>query len=177
MDKMVEQVVKRKKGSKDFMKKALTIVVILLLLVTCYFLGIIVNFYFFTIGLFILIASIYVVWYIFTSLNVEFEYSIVGGTINIAKIIAKRKRKRILNFEASKIEDMKEYHGEDFDARVYSHVYDVRGAHSTDAPYVATLNTEKHGRTALIFNPSPDFLEAMKPHLPRQIVVNLFYKR
>lgn len=177
MDKMVEQVVKRKKGTKDFMKKVLTIVVILLLLLTCYVLGMVVNFYFLTIAFFIIIGSIYVVWYIFTSLNVEYEYSIVGGTINIAKIIAKRKRKRLLNFEASKIEEMKEYHGEDFDARVYGHVYDLRGADSIDTPYVATVNTDKHGRTALIFNPSRDFLEAMKPHLPRQIVVNLFYKR
>lgn len=177
MDKMVEQVVKRKKGSKDFFKKVLTIAVILLLLLTCYVLGMLVNFYFLTIALFILIGSTYVVWYIFTSLNVEYEYSIVGGTINIAKIIAKRKRKRVLNFEASKIEDMKEYHGEDFDARIYGHVFDFRGADSTDAAYVATVSTDKYGRTAFIFNPSKDFLEAMKPHLQRQIVVNLFYKR
>ena len=178
MDAMVEQVVKKKKEKKDLMVKLLTITIVVLLPVICFFLAPLINFYFLMIGFFLLLGGIYVAWYVFSNLKVEYEYSIVSGSITISKIMSKRKRKGIVNFEASKIEELYEYDNRDFDTRMFSHIFSACGAASPDyKTYAAVITTEKYGRSVLLFTPNEKFLLAMKPYLSRQIVVNLFYKR
>ena len=92
--------------------------------------------------------------------------------------MSKRKRKGIVSFEASKIEELYEYDNRDFDTRMFSHIFSACGADSPDyKTYDAVITTEKYGRSVLLFTPNEKFLLAMKPYLSRQIVVNLFYKR
>lgn len=177
MDILVEQIEKRARSSKTLLIKIGTVAGILLLIFLCLVLSVVINFYFAVIAMFIVIASFYIIWYVFTSQNVEYEYSIISGTITIAKIIAKRKRKRVIVFETSKIEDMFEYDNRDFDTRLYSHIYDVRGETSGCETYAAVTLTEKHGRSVVLFNPNERFLEAMKPYLQRPLVLRLFYKK
>lgn len=177
MDKFVEQIEKKPKNPKDLMIKLATITGIILLVLTCIALATIVNFYFAMIAFFVLLGGIYVIWYVFSLLKVEFEYSIVGGSITISKIMSKRKRKTLVTLETSKIEDFFKYDNRDFDARLYSHIYDARGISSGSQAYAATFGTESKGRCVLLFTPNEDFLQAMKPHLSRQIAVNLFYRK
>ncbi|MCQ4021487.1 MULTISPECIES: DUF6106 family protein [unclassified Ruminococcus] len=178
MDTMVEQVVKKKKDKKDLLIKIITISALILIPFTCFMLAPIINFYFIMIGFFLLLGGIYVAWFIFSNLKVEYEYSFVSGSMTISKIMSKRKRKNIICFETSKIEELIEYDNRDFDTRLYSHIYSACGVDSTDyKTYAAVITTEKHGRSVLLFTPNEKLLQAMKPHLPRQIVVNLFYKR
>lgn len=177
MEKYAEYIIKRKKTSKDLMTKVIAVLAYILIPLTFVALGYLINFYFIMIAFFVLIGGIYILWYVFSSLKVEYEYSVVDGTFNVAKIIAKRKRKRIVTFEVSKIEDLIVYDNRDFDTRVYSHVFDTTGETSVGKSYAATIMTEKYGKSVLLFTPNEKVLEAMKPHLSRQIVVNLFYKR
>ena len=177
MDQLVEQIVKREKRAKDTMIRIITILGFFLLPLICIGLGYVVNFYFIVIAFFVFIGGIYVVWYIFSSLRVEYEYSIVSGTATVSKIIDKRKRKGIIKFEVSKIEEFIEYDNRDFDTRLFRHIYHAAGNDPTLKTYAATISTEKYGRCVLLFTPNEKFLEAMRPHLQRQIVINLFYKR
>lgn len=177
MDKFVEQIEKKAKDMKDFLIKLATVSAVVILTLFCLALASFINFYFAMIAFFVLIGGIYVIWYVFSSLKVEYEYSTISGSITISKIMAKRKRKNVVAFEASQIEDLFKYDNRDFDARLYSHVYNLRGASSENQAYAAVFNSEKHGRSVVLFTPNEKFLEAMKPYLPRQLVINLFYKR
>lgn len=178
MDNIIEQVVKKKKDKRDLLIKVLTISIVILLPVTCFFLAPLINFYFIMIGFFLLLGGIYVAWYVFSNLKVEYEYTFVSGSMTISKIMSKRKRKNIISFETSKIEELIEYDNRDFDTRLYSHIFSACGADSEGCKtYAAVITTEKHGRSVLLFTPNEKLLLAMKPYLSRQIVLNLFYKR
>ncbi|MGN1113216.1 MAG: DUF6106 family protein [Acutalibacteraceae bacterium] len=178
MENMIEQVVKKKKDKRDLLYRVLTISIVILLPVTCFFLAPLINFYFLMIGFFLLLGGIYVAWYVFSNLRVEYEYTFVSGSMTIAKIMSKCKRKNIISFETSKIEELIEYDNRDFDTRLYSHIFSACGADSPEyKTYAAVITTEKYGRSVLLFTPNEKLLLAMKPYLSRQIVLNLFYKR
>ena len=65
-----------------------------------------VTAYMFYIGLFLFMGGIYVVWYIFTSQKVEFEYSVAGDELEVAKVISLRKRKRVCKVPIREIEQL-----------------------------------------------------------------------
>lgn len=177
MEQFVEQIERKRRNTKDILIKTATVSAVIILTLICFMLSAVINFYMAVVAMFILMGGIYVIWYVFSNLKIEYEYSIISGSITLAKIMAKRKRKRIVEFEASAIEDMVEYGNSDFDTRLYNHVYDVRGCSGENKTYAATITSPKHGRSVVLFNPNEKFLEAMKPYLSRQLVVNLFYKR
>ena len=172
MEQLVEQIVKRKKGPKDALIRIITILGYILIPLICIALGYIINFYFIIIAFFILMGGIYIIWYVFSSLKVEYEYTIISGSATVSKIIDKRKRKGIVKFEVSKIEELIEYDNRDFDSRLYSHIYDATGRSDSDKTYAATITTEKYGRCVLLFTPNQRFLDAMRPYLSRQIVID-----
>lgn len=86
MDTFVEQIVAKKKGAKEIAVIAGTIfLIVVLVFVLFMFLG-----YF---SLVIDMLLIYGAWWLITSQNIEYEYSVTNGDIDIDQIIAQRKRK------------------------------------------------------------------------------------
>lgn len=66
-----------------------------------------------------LIAAVYGAWYFITAQNVEYEYSVTNSNITVDKVIAKRKRKRIVSFDIKKIEEMGKFDDKDYEKRKY----------------------------------------------------------
>ena len=94
MEGFNEQVVKRDKTAKSLVIKIVAVVLLFVIPLTLVFLGRFIP-YMAMVGLFVFIGGIYVVWWVFTSQKVEYEYSINGDMLNIAKIISLRRRKRV----------------------------------------------------------------------------------
>lgn len=173
MDTFVEKIVSRKKGAKEGLIAlgiifAGIIVFFALQTVTAIF-GINLG----SVGLLLGAGIIYLAYRLIIGLNVEFEYVVTNGDIDIDKIIARRNRKRI--FSAS---------CKDFDivARISSSGYEeaVRNAkvkidvtsmpNSPDA-YYATLNY-KGERTIVIFEPDDRMLAGFRTFIPRKVLTN-----
>lgn len=173
MDTFAEQVQKKNTTSKDIFIKVITVVAVAALFGICLILAPIINFYLAVVGMFILMGGIYVIWYVFSSLEVEYEYSIVSGSITISKIIAKRKRKEIISFETSLIENIREYNSRDFDMDAYNKVFELCGNSEKDKAYMMAINSKNHGKSLVIFNPNEKFINAMRPYLSSQITATL----
>jgi hypothetical protein len=170
-----EQVVKRAKKPKNLIIKIIAVLLLILIPVICFVLAFTFISYMIYVGFFLFLAGIYIVWYVFTSQNVEFEYSVSGGELEVAKIISLRKRKKICKIKINEIEILgkgeKTIEGMRF-AKSYIAAADLD---KDDDNYFAVFNSAARGRCLLIFTPNSDTLESMKPNLNRQLVVKLFY--
>ena len=104
MEGFIEQVVKRDKNAKSLIIKIMSVVLLLTVPAVFVIIAPFTNFYLALVGLFLFIGGIYVVWYVFSMQKVEYEYSVIGDTLNIAKIYDLRKRKRLCRLEIKDIE-------------------------------------------------------------------------
>lgn len=106
MDIFIEELVKKKKSGKDFAVLALLIaggliitvaILVLILFATMSFgeLAQIAG----SVGMLLIAAAWYAVFFIYNSGNVEYEYIVVNNNLDIDKIIAKKHRKSMIEMD------------------------------------------------------------------------------
>ena len=162
---LIEQVVPKRKGAKYRLN------IILILLAAVAIPGVFIALayiveipYLIYIGLFALLFCIYGVWYFVTSLRVEYEYSFLSSTLRIDKVIARRKRKPIVKVDVKLLDDFFPYTDAEMSKQRYQKVYHAAASEFSEENYVAVYHSEAKGRTAIIFTPNKELLEAMKPY-------------
>lgn len=179
-DIFIEQLVKRKRTIKDKFIFILTIVMVLAIPLTFVLLATrhIILAYFIYIALFLLFFGIWLIWFIRSHQNTEFEYQMVQDTLVISKIIAKRKRKELLRIDVRTFERLER--ASEFDTRkVYFQKMLVAAGDERDKEnnFYAVYRHPARGLCGILFCPNEKVLNAMKPYLNKDIVLKLFYKR
>ena len=113
------------------------------------------------------IGAVYGGYYLITGLDCEYEYIVTNGDIDVDKIIAKRKRKRLITAKASlferfgKLEDAPEVSSS-------ATIVKVDGLCTEDTElYYADFTHQTIGETRLIFSPTEKLVEGIVPFLPR----------
>lgn len=177
MEGFNEQVVKRANKPKNLIIKILSVLILIMIPIVFSVLAFVITAYMFYIGLFLFMGGIYVVWYIFTSQKVEFEYSVAGDELEVAKVISLRKRKRVCKVPIREIEQLEK--GEkSVDGKKFSKSFiAARDIDADDENYYAVFNSAAYGKCLLIFSPNQQILEGMKRYLNKDIVLKLFYNR
>ncbi|NLM73194.1 MAG: hypothetical protein GX184_04080 [Clostridiaceae bacterium] len=99
MDMFIEKIVKRKKSAADILLIAL---IILVCVVASYFLFLYIP----TFSSLFVVLLIYAGYYLISIRNVEFEYAVTNGDIDIDTIINQRKRKRLFSGNVKDFEVM-----------------------------------------------------------------------
>ncbi|HCA05198.1 MAG TPA: hypothetical protein DEO32_04795 [Ruminococcaceae bacterium] len=177
MEGFNEQVVKRKNKTKQLVIKILAVFLLIAIPGICFVIGLTVTPYMMMVGLFIFLGGIYGVWYTFTSLNVEYEYSVVSDTLYVSKIISLRKRKKMCNVPIKDI-DMLEIGDEKIRNMSFVKTYmAVADIDKTDEAYFAVFNDPARGKSLLAFNPNEQILQGLKPYLKKELVLKHFYNR
>ncbi len=179
-DIFIEQLVKRKRTVRDRIVFIVTIIMVILIPATITFLAFqnLILHYFTVLALFIFLMGIWLIWFVRSHQNIEFEYQMVQDTLVVSKIIAKRKRKELLRLDSHHIDQLAK--GDDPEINKVKLVRVVDAAiDSSDEKntYYAVYNPTGGGRRALFFNPNDKVLGAMKPYLKKEIVLKLFYNR
>ncbi len=178
MDVFIEQVIKRKRNAKSIAVIVLVLSLLVLIPVFCFVLAFIMIPYFAYVGLFVFIIGIYLAWYFITGQRVEYEYSVVSGTLDIAKIISKRKRKRITKVEIKDIELFCKISDNRINEKIYQKQFMAAGdPNDEENTYCVVYNSPAYGRTILTFTPNEKIREGMKPYLKKEIVLEMFYNR
>lgn len=177
MDTIVEQLVIKKRKAADIAKIILTILMAILLPLICILLAYKVQAYFIYISFFVFLICIYLAWYIITSQYVEFEYAITNNNITVDKIIAKRKRKKLLDLDIRQFENLCKITDSKVANKKFTKYTIAAQDIDSNETYVATYHSEAYGNCALFFTPSDKVLEAMRPYLKREIMMDLFYKK
>ncbi|WP_176789708.1 MULTISPECIES: hypothetical protein [Ruminococcus] len=177
MNNFNEQVVRRAKKPKNLIIKIVAVLLLILVPATIFALAFVITAYLVYVAFFVFLGGIYAVWYVFSIQKVDFEYSVSGNELTVAKVIALRKRKNICKIQINEIERLEKDDTEIKKMRFLKTFIAARDIDAKDENYFAVFNSPAYGRCLLVFTPNEDILNGMKPHLNKNIVVQLFYKR
>ena len=177
MEGFIEQVVKREKSGKTLAIKIISVVLLFVIPLTVIYIARFINFYLVIVGFFLFIGGIYVVWWVFSQQKVEYEYSIAGDTLDVAKIISLRKRKRVCRVSIKDIEVL-EQGDQNIKNRHFRKVYTAaRNVNNTKENYYAVFPVPAYGKCLLVFNPNEMIIEAMKPYMNRELKLKFIYNK
>ena len=124
MDSYCEYLVKKKNGGKELGLRALIIVAALALCVIFLMLGFVIP-TFSMITTLLAAGALYGGYILITNMNVEYEYIATNGEMDVDKIVAKRRRKRLITVNARTFERFgpfkeSDHTGETYSNRVYA---------------------------------------------------------
>ncbi len=170
MDTFFEQIVSIKKSGKAI---AIFVSVWAFAVLLCLFL---LFFGYSLIGPFapILIIGIgYGAWWLTSKLNIEYEYIVTNGSMDIDKITNKSSRQRISSFEIANVERVEKYNpsllqGVNHENIVFACNKDDKNA------YLMVASREDTKVNYIIFSPSEKLQNAIKKSLPKFIVNSAF---
>lgn len=172
-----EQVVKRVNKPKQLVIKIVAVLIVVMLPFIAAGIAILTGVqYIFVVGLFLTLAGIYGVWYVFSLQKVEFEYSVAGNDLDIYKIISLRKRKPVCRVPINEITVLTREEKEVENVRVTKAFVAPRDVDTKDENYYALFNSPAFGKCLLVFSPNEQILDGMRVHLDKLIVHELFYK-
>lgn len=173
MDIFVEQIVKKESDGKDTAKKFAIVIGMSLLTAALAFVMMFIPMLS-GIALLLLFGVFYGGYYLITGLDVEYEYIVTNGEIDIDKIVAKRKRSRLITGKASTFEAFGKYEtAPDAGNRTVVQAVGRSLSGSDTTVWYADFNHPSAGNVRIIFSAEDKVIEALKPFLPRQLKINL----
>ena len=113
------------------------------------------------------IAAVYGTFAFGESMQVEYEYLMTNGEMDIDKIIAQKKRKTLITVDVRKFESFGKY--DDSTDEDENMTVVICSDNIASHEYYADLNHPEHGSTRIIFSPSSKMLEAMKIYMPAKL--------
>jgi len=170
MDTFMEKLVARKKTLTDYLIIAATVIGTLLLIFVVLSIPILIR-----LGLSLLFAAgiAYLGYWVITSRNIEYEYIVTNGDLDIDIIISKRKRKRIFSASCKDFDIVSPVKSSRFDQSVQGIKNRIDASSSIDSPdaYFITLNY-KGEKTLVIFEPTEKMLNNFRLYIPRKVFLN-----
>lgn len=165
MDIFVEQLVRKPSDGKTTALKILIAAGMVIITALCVMLMLIG----FAFGIIVAAGALYGGFYLMTGLDTEYEYIITNGEMDIDKIIAKRKRKRLITAKASSFERFGKYSNA---PQIGSDVTIVKAdgiSREESETYFADFTHPSMGNVRLIFSPEEKVVDGLKPFLPRLV--------
>ena len=173
MDIFTEQIVKRKFSGKDWAIAAGTVLLAMVLIYIGVFILLPLTMMP-LIAVLVIAGSIYGVYWVVSSRNLEFEYSVTNGDLTVDKIINKKRRKRVVSFDVHNTEEMGKYDANRMAQRQVDKQLMAGESETGEGDWFILARTPKYGRTLLVFSPNENVLNGIKAGLPRQMRIDVF---
>ncbi|AUG58935.1 DUF6106 family protein [Acetivibrio saccincola] len=167
MDIFVERIIERKKNIIDYM-------VIFSIFFGSLFVALLIILFFNinAISAALLIALGYLVYYLISMRNVEFEYAFTNGELDIDKIIAQRKRKRLFSANCRDFEAFGKLDSKNFTDDIKNIPQQIKAVTSMSSQDVYFLVANYKGnRTLVYFEPDERMLNSLKPYISKRITM------
>ena len=165
MDSFVEQLVKKKKSPAQIAAMVATALVALVLIAGCVLFMAILGIF----AALAIAAIAYGAWYLLTAQNIEYEYCITNGDIDIDRIVAQRKRKRIVSVAGRKIESAGRYTPEKWSGRQVDRTVIAAPSANEEGLYYFSYHSKKRGHTLVVFQPNDRVKDAVYDSLPKLV--------
>lgn len=162
MDIFVEQIIRRRKSPLDML------IILALAMVSCAIVFVSIL-YVPSLSFVLLVAVCYGSYWIGSSRNLEFEYSVTNGDLTIDKIISRRSRKRVISLDCKNVEAMGEYNPQEHASKRYEKKFFTGSYADGRGCWYVSLHHPKQGNILVVFDPEEKILEAMRPFLPHQL--------
>ncbi|MCI8554251.1 MAG: hypothetical protein HFJ80_04820 [Clostridiales bacterium] len=170
MDAFVEQIVVRKKSGREYaLITGIVLAALAVLGLAYFFLLPYLGVFFFL----LVLGTGYGAWWLITEQNVEYEYSVTNGDIDIDQIIARRRRKRVVSVSGAKLESCQPYDPAAFVGRSFDRRVEAAAVSSGEGLWCFTYRSKKNGHTLVIFQPEPRVLELLRAGLPKLVQMEL----
>ncbi|NLX77109.1 MAG: hypothetical protein GXZ01_07050 [Clostridiaceae bacterium] len=165
-DIFLEKIVQKRKDAKDYLIIAGIIIAALILMFFA------VNFVP-GMSLFFLAGIGYISYLLITTRNIEYEYAVTNGDLDIDKIIAQRKRKRIFSANCKNFEIVAKLKSPHFSEhyKTFRNQMDCTSSLNSDNVYFIVLNY-KNEQTVVYFEPSEKMLNSFKTFIPRKVFID-----
>lgn len=165
MDIFLEKIVKRKKTALDGLMMAGIIILALLLIMILSSIKVIAS-----LSPLLVVGIGYLAYIFIRSRNVEYEYIVTNGDLDIDMIIAQRKRKRIFSGSCKDFEVVAKMTSGQYDHNTQSIKKRINAVTALDSPDVYFITTVKDGeKTLIFFEPHPKMVESFKKYIPRKV--------
>lgn len=155
MDTFFEQIVKKKKTAAEWGGIVATLLLAAVLIAVLLVMNIPL------LSPLLIIGVGYGAWWLVTGLNIEYEYCVTNGDIDIDMILAKRKRKRIVSVSGRKVESLLPYDAALVNEKAYQRVVVAARSKKESGLWCFTYHSKKNGHTLVLFCPEQRVLKAL----------------
>lgn len=168
MDTFAEQLVKKNLSSAEKFKRNMILAGSVILGGIAVALSAVLSYYYLFTGIVICAALIAGGFWFSKNTDVEYEYSITNGELDIDKIIAKRKRKHLLSVNAADFSAYGRY-DEDTSETADDVTFILACDGSQKGYWYADFKSGKYGKSRLIFSPDEKIRSCIKPYLSSDV--------
>lgn len=164
-DTFVEELVVRRKTVWTYL---LQVAIVLGAVVLCVAFWLFVPFF----NSVLMVITLYAAYILLKFQGVEYEYSFTNGELDIDKIMAKRKRKKLLEINHRKIMVMAPYTAEyECETKSYnvSEVIDASTSKNAANRWFLICEKDEGGYAFVVFQPSKRFRDAMRKYMRLRI--------
>lgn len=119
----------------------------------------------------VIIGIIYFTWYIIKYFDIEYEYIVTNGELDVDIIYGKKTRKRLGTANSKNIEILAPYTD---DVKINGEIkkkFDASSGIKENKKYYVIFNHREHGRTLIIFEPTTEMLENIKFYCRSKVTI------
>jgi hypothetical protein len=109
---------------------------------------------------------------LFRRLNLEYEYIVTNGEMDVDRIMGRRTRRRMFTVDCRNFDILAPYKPEyksEYESQTISSVVDVSSHFSAPGRWFAVYNAKDGKRTLLIFEPNEKMLEAFRKYIRNKV--------
>lgn len=118
-------------------------------------------------------AALYFGYLLLTAQNIEYEYAVTNGEIDVDRIMAQRKRQRLITVKCREVEAFGRYKDAEHAQKQYGNkIFACDSKESEELWYCVTRGDK--GSVLVVFNASEKMLNGIKPFLPRPVFHEAF---
>ncbi len=171
MDSYAEQIVKKSDNGSDSRMRALCLMGGVAAALVIVIIGMALHVT--LIGSILGVGAFYGGLYLGTNYDVEYEYLIVNGEFDIDKILAKKRRKKMLTVNVNNFTDFGEYSSELTEEDDTTLIWAVGESSDEYKTFYADFEHGTYGKCRLLFSPSVRVLREIKPYLKGNLKANV----
>ncbi len=163
MDMFIEKIVRKRKSTIDIL---LLLLIVVAVLIASYLLLMLIPQF----AMILIIALFYLAYILISKLNIEYEYALTNGDLDIDMIINQKKRKRLLSVNCKDFDIVAKVDSSQYtrDIKECKNIKDYT-SRSKNAE-VWFISMRKDGQaTVILFEPLEKMIESFAVYIPRKV--------
>ena len=116
--------------------------------------------------------SVYIGWQIITRFFIEYEYIVTNTDLDVDKITNQASRKRLITVDLHKVSEYGKV-DDSFSTGDDDTVIQAYACNPELEDYYLKFTHKQYGSCVLVFTPSMEIIDIIKPSLPRNVVAKL----
>lgn len=168
MDAFIEKIVHRKKTGKDYL---ISSGIIFASFIVAFAIMLLLTEFISQFAFMLSIGAVYLGFRLQSRTNIEYEYLVTNGSLDIDKIISQRKRVRIFSADCKEFEAVGRVKSKNYGPHITSGTERIfAGANmASESLYFVTLSY-KGKKTVLYFEPDQRMLDSFRRYIPSKIL-------